>query len=97
VKKFSNASMDKFLAAVRAMGPGLFIIGLDFHVGLLLQTEDDLRFIHASYVTKTVVDESAATAVPIVSSKYRVVGKILTDDNVRDWLAGNRIEVKGTW
>jgi hypothetical protein len=97
VKKFSNASMETFLAKVRAMGPGLFIIGLDFHVGLLLQTDRDLRFLHASYVTRTVVNESAATAIPIVSSKYRVVGKLLTDDNVRDWLDGERIEVKGDW
>lgn len=97
VKKFSNASMEDFLAEVRAMGPGLFIIGLDFHVGLLHQTERDLRFIHASYETRTVVDESAALATPIVTSKYRVVGKILTDANVRAWLAGDRIEVQGTW
>jgi hypothetical protein len=79
------------------MGPGLFIIGLDFHVGLLHQTADDVRFIHASYVTRTVVNESAATADPIVRSKYRVVGKILTDGNVRDWLDGDRIEVQGRW
>jgi hypothetical protein len=79
------------------MGPGLFIIGLDLHVGFLVQTDDDLRFIHASYETETVVDEAAATATLIVDSKYRVVGKILDDDNVRDWLAGRRIRVKGNW
>lgn len=97
MKKFSNASMKKFLADVRDMGPGLFIIGLDLHVGFLVQTDDDLRFIHASYETETVVDEAAATATLIVDSKYRVVGKILDDDNVRDWLAGRRIRVKGNW
>ena len=97
VRKFSNAKMTRFLASVREMGPGLFIIGLDFHVGLLIQTETDLRFVHASYETKTVIDEPAATATPIVTSKYRVVGKLLSRQNLRDWLAGNRIQIKGNW
>jgi hypothetical protein len=97
MKRFSNASMKRFLDEVRSMGPGLFIIGLDFHVGLLVQTEDDLRFVHASYETRTVVDEPAASAGPIVDSNYRVVGKILSDRNVRDWLEHNRIRVKGNW
>ena len=96
-KRFSNASMNRFIAGVRSMGPGLFIIGLDFHVGFLIQTERDLRFVHASYVTKTVVDEPAVTAVPIVTSKYRVVGKILSPDNLADWLARRRIRVRGNW
>ncbi len=96
-RKFSNRSMKKFLASVREMGPGLFIIGLDFHVGLLLQTEDDLRFIHASFETETVVNEDAATAMPITSSRYRVVGKILSPANIKSWLGGDTIVVKGSW
>ena len=96
-RRWSRAPMERFLADVRSMGPGLFIIGLDFHVGLLIQTEDDLRFVHASYETRTVVDEPARAARPIIDSGYRVVGKLLGPDNVRDWLAGRRIEVRGGW
>lgn len=95
VRKFSNTPMKKFLASVREMGPGLFIIGLDFHVGFLLQTDTDLRFIHASYETQTVINESAASAYPIVSSGYRVIRKILSPTNLRHWLAGDSIAVKG--
>ena len=97
VRKWSNASMERFLADLRRMGPGLYIIGLDFHVGFLLQSEDEVRFVHASYLTKTVVDEPAAAARPIADSKYRVVGKLLDRGNLRDWLEGNRIRVKGHW
>jgi hypothetical protein len=95
MRRWSNAPIDRFVADVRAMGPGLFIIGLDFHVGLLIQTEDDLRFVHASYVTRTVVDEPARTALPIVDSGYRVVGKLLDANNVRDWIEGRAIDVAG--
>jgi hypothetical protein len=94
-KHFSNTPMKRFLKRVRAMGPGLFIIGLDFHIGFLRQTEDDLRFVHASYIDHKVVDEPAATAVPIVTSKYRVVGKILQPGMRNTWLAGRRIKVLG--
>ncbi len=97
MKKFSNASMKRFLSTVRSMGPGLFIIGLDFHVGFLLQTEDELRFIHASFETETVVNEDAATAMPITTSAYKVVGKILTPTNLEDWRGGRRIKVQGNW
>ncbi len=97
VRKFSNATMKKFLSSVREMGPGLYIIGLDFHVGLLLQTEDDLRFIHASFETETVVNEPAHKAMPITTSKYKVVGKILSPKNIRSWLRGDKIKVQGDW
>lgn len=97
VRKFSNATMKKFMESVREMGPGLFIIGLDFHVGFLLQTEDDLRFIHASFETETVVNEPANVAMPITSSKYKVVGKILSPANIQSWLGGKKIKVQGDW
>ncbi|MBL4634058.1 MAG: hypothetical protein JKY56_09300, partial [Kofleriaceae bacterium] len=97
IRKFSNASMKRFLSSVREMGPGLFIIGLDFHVGFLLQTKDDLRFVHASYETLTVVNQDAASAMPITSSNYKVVGKLLTKGNIDSWLGGKTIAVKGDW
>lgn len=94
-RHFSNTPMKKFLARVRKMGPGLFVIGLDFHIGFLRQTDDDLRFVHASYIDKLVLDEPAATAEPIVTSRYRVVGKILQPNMLQAWLAGRRIKVLG--
>jgi len=94
-KHFSNTPMKRFLARVKAMGPGLFIIGLDFHIGFLRQTGEDLRFVHASYIDHKVVDEPAATAEPIVTSKYRVVGKILQPGMLDAWLAGRRLKVLG--
>jgi hypothetical protein len=97
IKRFRNRSMDAFLDGVREMGDGLYIIGLDFHVGYLLVEGKSVRFIHASYVTKTVVNEDAETAEPIVTSKYRVVGRLLTDKTVESWLAQERIKVKGSW
>lgn len=97
VRKFSNKKMDSFLKSVNSMGPGLYIIGLDFHVGFLLHTGNDLRFIHASYENGRVRNERAADATPIITSKYRVVGKVLSQKNIKDWVKGKKIKVKGKW
>ncbi len=92
---FSRVKMKRFLAEVKKMGPGLFLIGLDFHIGFLRQDERGLRFIHASYIDKVVVDEPAKEAIPIVTSKNRVVGKILQPRMLRGWLSNKRIKILG--
>ena len=45
--------------------------------------------------TRTIVDEPAAKAGPIVSSRYRMVGKILQPKMLRWWMARKRIHVLG--
>ena len=98
IKRWRNKSTDAFIQGVQEMGPGLYIIGLDFHVGYLLVREDlEVRFIHASYVTHTVVDEPAASAVPIETSKYRVVGKLFSEELLSSFRTREEIEVKGRW
>lgn len=98
IRHFRNKSMDTFIKGVQAMGPGLYIIGLDFHVGFVLVKPDhEVRFIHASYVTKTVLNESARDAIPIKTSKYRVVGKLFSREYLKKWRRGKRFEVLGRW
>jgi hypothetical protein len=95
IRWFRNASMDRFLADVRAMGPGLFIIGLDLHVGLLRSDGKEIRFLHASYETETVVDEPAGTASILVDSRLRVIGKLAGPRTHARWLSGQPIQVLG--
>jgi hypothetical protein len=97
IRYFYRAPIKDFVAGVRKLGPGLYLIGLDFHIGFLRLYPDKrgLRFIHASYVTKKVVDEPADRAVPIVTSRYRMVGKILQPKMLRAWLEKRPIRVLG--
>ena len=98
IRRFRRTSMETFLAGVRKMGPGLYIIGLDFHVGyLLVKPDDKVRFIHASYITHTVLDEPAHSAQPIETSQYRVVGKLFSTDLLAKWRAHRRIKILGNW
>jgi hypothetical protein len=94
---FRHTPMKDFLADVHRLGPGLYVIGLDFHIGFLRLYPDarGLRFIHSSYVTHQVTDEPASTAVPIVTSRLRTVGKILQPNMLRAWLKRAPIEILG--
>jgi hypothetical protein len=97
IRFLHRKSMKGFISAVRRMGPGLYLIGLDFHTGFLRVHDDGrVRFVHASYVTRTVVDEPAETAIPIVSARYaRMVGKILQPNMLRSWLKRRPIKILG--
>ena len=93
VSRFSDATLSDFVEAVRRCGHGLYVVGLDYHVGFLHCDERGVRFLHASYLEPAcVVVEDAGESRVLGSSRYRVIGK-LTDEPalaVR-WLTGAAI------
>jgi|GEM_PF-765593 len=94
VHRFSRLPLSSFVDSVRAMGPGLSIVGLDCHVGFIASTDSSVLFIHSSYVSpRSVVIEHAERSPVLAASNYRVLGRISDDDAViRRWLsaAANR-------
>lgn len=90
IRRFSDAPVLAFVTAVAQQGDGLYVVGLDDHVGYLVVQGGVVWFHHASYVgAKVVVREPAVLAKPLVKSRYRVVGKLFTDDRlVEAWLLG---------
>ncbi len=90
VRRFSNVSLEDFVAAVRDEGPGLYIVGLDIHTGFLLNQNGEVSFVHASYVPPREVFREPALDSPILgASRYRVLGTLTGNDAVmRRWLAG---------
>lgn len=72
-------------------GDGLFVVGLDFHVGFLRVTGAHAQFCHSSYLEPAVVTcEEALTSGAFVSRLY-VVSDVLNDRVLDDWLLGHRI------
>lgn len=85
-------SIKRFVRRVRKMGNGLYIGGLDMHVGFLLVRWGRVYFVHSSYGTPAVVVKERATKSPILTgSRYRLVGKISHDALLRKWLGGTRL------
>jgi len=89
-KIFSNATMDKFLSYIKEQGYGLYIVGLDFHVGFLYNDGNEIHFIHAKWINpKAVVKEVASVSGVLEHSAYKIVGKISDDELFLDrWLHG---------
>lgn len=96
VRRYSDQAAADVVRDVRGSGPGLYLVGLDHHVGFLRVGADaarpgEVRFCHASYVgTSTVTCEDAETA-PAFASRYRVVGKLFEDALLRTWLTGGKL------
>jgi hypothetical protein len=90
IKRFRNVPNDKFVAEIKNWGEGLYIVGLDFHVGFIIYTDNEVYFVHSSFETPAVVVKEKADESSILSnSKYRVAGKISDDDTLLiKWLEG---------
>ncbi len=70
-------------------GDGIYIIGLDTHVGFVAVKGKSITFIHSSYYRpdRCVVAESYNSKNPLSDSKYRVVGKLFHDEMLINWLS----------
>jgi len=96
VKRFRNASLGDFVAAIDKWGEGLYIVGLDFHVGFIVNDGEKTYFIHSSYIEpRRVVREAARDSKVLATSKYRVAGKISADDALlAKWLLQKNIPTR---
>jgi hypothetical protein len=94
IKRFHNAQIENFVADVKTLGEGLYIVGLDVHVGFILDDGNEVWFIHSSYVEPSEVIKEKALESPILSSsKYRVLGKISADNQfILKWLNQTSIQ-----
>lgn len=89
IRRFRKTPIKKFVRAIEDMGEGLYVVGLDTHAGFAFFDGIEVRFIHSTArkgISK-VINEKALTSASLIRSKYRVIGKISTDEDfVRRWL-----------
>jgi hypothetical protein len=77
ISKYSNKSLGHFVSEIKLKGPGLYIAGLDFHTGFILNNGNDVYFIHSTYYTpKCVIKERAIESFALRNSKFRMIGKV---------------------
>ena len=94
VQRFRNVKLADFVAAVKQKGAGLYVVGLDVHVGFILNDGQQVYFVHSSYGDpQEVVKEIAADSSILGSSKYRVLGALTEDDQLlAKLLMGGKIQ-----
>jgi hypothetical protein len=90
IRRSSDQPIDAFLAKLRAGGSGIYLVGLDNHVGYVIVDGADTWF-HHSGPGSGVRREPAATASFLSTSRYREVAKLFDDALVEKWLRGTPI------
>jgi len=90
IKRFRNRPISEVIAYINQHGDGLYIVGLDCHVGYIRKSGDTLRFVHSSYYEPEigVMSEPLDGRNPLNDSKYRIVGKLLGTEMVKNWIMG---------
>jgi len=95
IERYRYKSSREVAEATAARGEGLYVVGLDCHVGFLAVKDGETRFLHSSYMSPLcVVNEKAATSMPF-QSDYRVVGKLLDGPMLVAWLEGRAFPTVG--
>ncbi|MGB1242689.1 MAG: hypothetical protein ACPG49_09215 [Chitinophagales bacterium] len=93
IKRFRNKSIKTFVKEVIAMGDGLYIVGLDTHVGMMLVENGKAQFVHsAKSLLSGVRAENPLKSKVLKKSKYRIVGKALSDEVILKWLKGQKVK-----
>ncbi|QSQ28104.1 hypothetical protein JY651_14090 [Pyxidicoccus parkwayensis] len=91
VWRFRNRPVREVVERVTKEGEGLYLVGLDYHVGFLWNDGTRVQMCHSSYLgTVEVVCEDALTS-PAMVSGYHVVGRLLEDGMLEAWLEGRAL------
>jgi len=97
ITRYSNKNLNDFVTSVSQQGEGLYIVGLDFHVGFLWHDGATVHFIHSTFVYPGgVIHELASESPVLAASNYRVVGKISEEDAlIEKWLMREKVHTVG--
>ncbi len=89
--RFRDRPVSQVVERVQREGMGLYLVGLDYHVGFLWNDGAKVWMCHSSYLgTAEVVCEDALTS-PAMLSRYHVVGRLFEDGMMEAWLEGRAL------
>ncbi|MGY3792989.1 hypothetical protein [uncultured Aquimarina sp.] len=94
IKRFTNASIAKVESYVLQKGDELYLVGLDDHTGYIVVKDQKIKFIHANYYQPEigVMSETLDTENPLKNSSYRVIGSLLSDTMVLNWIMNTQYQ-----
>jgi hypothetical protein len=83
ITRSSNQNYVSFCQQVQNAGYGLYILGLDNHVGFVYNDGTNSFFIHAYYLNNIgVIKEPLQNSNAVKYSKYRVIGALSKQNNI---------------
>lgn len=96
VKRYRDRPVSELEAWLRSRGDGLYKVGLDNHVGFIVVRGGQARFVHSSYYHPEVgvMSEPLEGNNPLANSRYRLVGSLLDNAMMRDWITGRDLSTE---
>lgn len=93
-KRFMKRPLNEVKRYLMSLGNGIYLVGLDIHVGFIVAENNKLRFVHSSYYKpgEGVISEKLDSWNPLRDSNYRIVGKIFSDKMIENWIKGTRYD-----
>jgi hypothetical protein len=94
IKTFSNGNLKGLKAHLEKSEDGLFIIGLDNHVGYIYKNDTSIVMIHADAGNGKVCRERIVDCSPIVNSQFHMIGNLSDNSELlRKWRKKETIEM----
>ncbi len=92
---FLGSDYQTALSKIKELKDGLYILGLSYHVGLIRINENEVRFLHSTYLAPTaVVNELAANSEAFKSSDVYYIGEISGNKELmKKWLKSTSISI----
>jgi hypothetical protein len=92
IKRFHKRPMSEVIEYLKTKGEGLYVVGLDCHVGYIYYINGKMNFVHSNYYQPQigVMSEPLVGRNPLNDSKYKVIGKIFDKKMVLNWILGTK-------
>lgn len=85
VHRYRRLNYDRFLQAIKQLGEGVYIVGLDYHTGFIICRAGRVFFLHSA--PPGVQLQNAEDASFLAFSTYRVVARLRDDTKLLEhWL-----------
>jgi hypothetical protein len=87
---------QKYVDWVEGLESGVYLIGLDTHVGFIVVGSEGMHFFHSSADRRIgVVEETRDNAWALRKSNWRMLGHLTGEaDVMRTWLKGDKVKVR---
>jgi hypothetical protein len=101
IHRYGTLSADELEQKLVGLGDGLYVMGLDIHVGFIVVRDGHAWFVHSSYTPPgTVVNEPVASSAAIALSRRKGywVSPLFQDDRIIEmWLRRQPVPAPPQW
>jgi len=101
IHRYGNLSPEDLERRLVELGDGLYVVGLNIHVGFIVVRDRHARFVHSSYTPPgTVVDEPVVSSMAIALSRSKGywISPLFRDDRLVElWLRRQPVPAPPQW